>query len=141
MLAHLHLFFFLPTAAAVTFLALVFSVFTTHHHRRTSHPSYVASPSRSRRLASHHIPTTALVLTLLAALFTTIAFALDRVFVDKARDAAHDTDGLIKVSDGPVSWMTLAAMILLWIAAGGAYRSVMLERRRVARASGGGARY
>lgn len=110
---------------------------TAFHNHHTSHPSYVASPSHRRRFATHHIPTLALVFTVLASIFTTITFIMDIVFEVKARDAANDTKGLITVQYGNAVWMTMVAMIFLWFANVEACANLVRERRRIARAGGG----
>jgi len=57
------------------------------------------------------------ILAILASLFAFIAFVIDATFVGISRNhIKKDTDGVVTVSFGNAVWMTLAAMICLFIA-------------------------
>ncbi|KAI0665128.1 pali-domain-containing protein [Cubamyces menziesii] len=119
-----------PIACALTFVALVTSLFIT---RRRS-PQAI---SRSAAFAT-------LGIALLAAVITTIIFLVDIIFVavvrHKVDDESHD---VLHLSWGNAVWMALAATIALWAAIVSDCAGICGFRRRVNRksANGGGNYY
>ncbi|KAI0673087.1 pali-domain-containing protein [Trametes maxima] len=90
-----------PIACALTFLALVASLFITR--RRSPH-----TISRPAAL-------TTLGLGLLAAVVTTIIFLVDVIFVAVIRHRINDeSHGVLQLSWGNAVWLALGATIALW---------------------------
>jgi len=96
-----------PIACALTFLALLASLFI-----------FRRSTGRVSRIASLLTVCTGL----LAALFTTIVFLIDVIFVAIVRHRINNaTDGELNLNWGAAVWMTLGATIALWVALVGAF--------------------
>ncbi|EJD05831.1 pali-domain-containing protein [Fomitiporia mediterranea MF3/22] len=96
-----------PIACGLTFLALALSIFMI-----TS-----STPRFGTRVRSG----ATLVASIFAALFTTIIFLVDVIFVAVVRNKLNDEfHGQIRATWGSGTWMTLAATILLWLSCVGA---------------------
>ncbi|KAI0375035.1 pali-domain-containing protein [Pilatotrama ljubarskyi] len=89
-----------PIACALTFLALVTSLFIT---------------SRRSQYISRPAALTTLGIALLAAIITTIIFLIDVIFVAVVRHRINDeSHGVLQLSWGNAVWMALGATIALW---------------------------
>ncbi|KAG8936588.1 hypothetical protein FRC02_001083 [Tulasnella sp. 418] len=89
-----------PIACALTFLALLFALFL------------VFRPGKGR-ITSILVT----IITLLAALLTTLVFIIDIVLVQVVKSRLKSaTEGNAYAKWGPIPWMTLGAAIALWIA-------------------------
>ncbi|CAE6416382.1 unnamed protein product [Rhizoctonia solani] len=101
-----------PIACGLAFLALLFALMLL---------------CRPARLAS----AMALVFSVLAAIVTTVAFAIDVALTTIARNKVRDaTDGNFVVTYGAIPWMTLGAMVALWAATVGACCGIFVGGRR-----------
>ncbi|KAI0647186.1 pali-domain-containing protein [Trametes meyenii] len=90
-----------PIACALTFLALVASLFITSR--------------RSPYTISRPAALTTLGVGLLAAVITTIIFLVDVIFVAVVRHRINDeSHGVLQLSWGNAVWLTLGATIALW---------------------------
>ncbi|KAI8998512.1 hypothetical protein BD414DRAFT_512131 [Trametes punicea] len=90
-----------PIACALTFVALVTSLFITSR--------------RSPYTVSRPAALTTLGVALLAAVVTTIIFLLDVIFVAVVRHRIDDeSHGVLHLSWGNAVWLTLGATIALW---------------------------
>lgn len=70
------------------------------------------------------------IVTLLAALLATVVFILDCVFVGVTKHQIHkDTDGTLTLNWGNAVWMTLGAVVALWIALLGSCAGIFAIRR------------
>ncbi|KAI0780791.1 pali-domain-containing protein [Trametes elegans] len=90
-----------PIACALTFLALVTSLFITSR--------------RSPYTVSRPAVLTTLGIALLAAVIATIIFLVDVIFVAVVRHKINDeSHGVLQLSWGNAVWLTLGATIALW---------------------------
>lgn len=103
-----------PVACALTFLALILSLFML---RRT------AGTTRGASLLT-------LLASLLAALVTTAVFLIDVIFVAIVRQRVRkESDGDVTLTWGNAVWMALGATIALWLAILGATCGLFQIRR------------
>ncbi|KAI0831452.1 actin cortical patch SUR7/pH-response regulator pali [Trametes gibbosa] len=90
-----------PIACALTFLALLASLFITSR--------------RSPYTVSRPAALTTLLVALLAAVIATVIFLLDVIFVAVVRHKINDkSHGILQLSWGNAVWMTLGATVALW---------------------------
>ncbi|KAG8693915.1 hypothetical protein FRC09_010190 [Ceratobasidium sp. 395] len=101
-----------PIACGLAFLALLFAIMLAF---------------RPARIASAF----ALILSVLAAIVATVAFAIDVAIATVAKNKVSDiTDDRLKVTYGAVPWMTLGAMVALWAATVAACCGIFVGGRR-----------
>ncbi|KAH6918680.1 actin cortical patch SUR7/pH-response regulator pali [Coprinopsis sp. MPI-PUGE-AT-0042] len=108
-----------PVATAIAFLAFLFSLFMIRRDHFTTgrHSTTTIKTTKVSRLAS--FMTT--LLSTLAALLTTAAFLINIVIVAVVRNRVRDRAGdALDFNWGNAVWMTLGAMVALWIASLGA---------------------
>ncbi|KAI9065141.1 pali-domain-containing protein [Trametes sanguinea] len=90
-----------PIACALTFVALVTSLFITRRHS----PDTVSRPAALATMG----------VALLAAVLTTLSFLLDVIFVAVVRHKVdNEADGVLHLSWGNAVWLALGATIALW---------------------------
>jgi len=103
-----------PVACALTFIALIFTLWSAYRPQAGRISSAIATGSG-----------------ILAAVITTLVFIIDCVFTAIARTRIHKaTEGKAFVKFGNAEWIVLVAAIILWIATAGACWGIVRSRKQ-----------